>query len=76
MPPPPSESWLPSTLTKEELEDMEVHGFLPKKAISGWKCCYSPKFPSEDRTDTIIFWSFYEKGFSLPMGAFFRRLVN
>ena len=31
--------------------------------------------PTEDRTETVIFRSFYEKGFTLPMGAFFRRLL-
>ncbi|RLM54814.1 hypothetical protein C2845_PM10G11940 [Panicum miliaceum] len=51
---PPNESWVPTTLTEEELEHMEARGLLPKKAISGWKCCYVQEFPSEDRTETIV----------------------
>jgi len=29
----------------------------------------------EDRTETVVFWSFYEKGSALPTGAFFRVLL-
>ena len=29
----------------------------------------------EDRMETVIFQSFYEKGFALPAGAFFRELL-
>ncbi|RLM98146.1 hypothetical protein C2845_PM06G24010 [Panicum miliaceum] len=35
MPPPPSGSWLPPTLTEEELENMEVCGLLPEKVSLG-----------------------------------------
>ena len=31
--------------------------------------------PTEDRMETVVFRSFYEKGFALPAGAFFRRLI-
>jgi hypothetical protein len=67
---------MPSTLTEEKLEDMEACGLLPEKAISGWKGCYGLEFPSEDRTETIVFRSFYEKGFGLPAGTFFRGLLH
>jgi len=43
-------------------------GVLPEKQISGWKCCYSKEFPMEDRTEIVVFRSFYEKGFALPAG--------
>ena len=33
-------------------------------------------FPSEDTDQTVVFKSFYEKGFALPMGAFFRGLLH
>ena len=29
----------------------------------------------KDRTETVVFRSFYEKGFALPAGAFFRELL-
>jgi hypothetical protein len=55
---------------------MEARGLLLEKVISGWKCYHGQEFPSEDWTQMVIFRSFYEKGFGLPMGAFFRGLLN
>jgi hypothetical protein len=40
LPPPPSEFWVSSTLTEENLKDMEERGILSENAISGWKCCF------------------------------------
>jgi len=51
------------------------HGLLPKKAISGWNCCFGEDFPTEDQTETVVFRSFYEKGFALLARAFFRGLL-
>jgi hypothetical protein len=65
-----------STLTEEDLKDMEVRGILPEKAISEWRCCYREEFPTEDQTKMVLFWSFYEKGFGLPARAFFRWLLH
>ena len=48
---------------------------LSEKQISGWKCCFGEEFSMEDMTETVVFWSFYEKGFALPAGAFFRGLL-
>ena len=41
------------------------HGILPEKQISRCRCCYGEEFPSEDTNQTVVFKSFYEKGFSL-----------
>jgi hypothetical protein len=51
-------------------------GIVPEKQISRWCCFYGEEFPSEDTDQTVVFKSFYKKGFALPAGAFFRRLLH
>jgi hypothetical protein len=58
----PSESWAPSTLTEEDLQDIKV--------------LLGRKVPLRAPDETVVFWSFYEKGFGLPAGAFFRGLLH
>ena len=65
---------MPSTLQEANIQDMVERGILPEKQISGWRCCYKKEFPSEDRTEMVVFRSFDEKGFALPAGAFFHGL--
>jgi hypothetical protein len=55
---------------------MVERGVLPEKQISAWQCCYGEEFPSKDMDQTVMFKSFYEKGFALPTGAFFHGLLH
>ena len=51
---------MPSTLQEEDIQDL----------VELWE-----DFPTEDHLETMVFRSFYEKGFTLPAGAFFRGLL-
>ncbi|RLM69211.1 putative gypsy-type retrotransposon [Panicum miliaceum] len=65
-------AWSSSIMTDTDIEALVVKGLLPEKAISDWQSFFGEAFPLEDRTETVVFRSFYEKGFGLPSGAFFR----
>ena len=73
---PPSSLWQQCTLYGSDIQDMVDHGILPKKQISGWRCCFAEEFPSKDMTEMVVFKSFYEKGFVLPTRVFFRGLLH
>ena len=51
-------------------------GLLPEKQIFGWRCYYGEEFPLEDTNQAVVFKSFYEQGFALPVGVFFRGLLH
>ena len=63
-------------MREEDIMDMVERGILPVKQIFGWKCCYGDELPTEDRTEIVVFRSFYEKGFALLAGVFFRGLLH
>ncbi|RLN03698.1 putative gypsy-type retrotransposon RIRE2 protein [Panicum miliaceum] len=46
------------------------------EALVAQRSCFGEAFPSEDRTETVVFQSFYEKGFGLPSRAFFQGLLH
>ena len=49
---------------------MVERGILLEKQISGWQCSYGEElFPSEDTDQTVVFKSFYEKGFALLLSV-------
>ncbi|RLN09657.1 putative gypsy-type retrotransposon [Panicum miliaceum] len=74
--PTPELAWSPSTMTDADIEALVAQGLLLEKAISRWRSCFGEAFPSEDWTETVVFRSFYEKGFGLPSGAFFWGLLH
>ncbi|RLN11252.1 retrotransposon protein, putative, unclassified [Panicum miliaceum] len=63
-------------MTDADIEVLVAQGLLLEKAIFGWRSCFGEVFPSEDRTETAVFRSFYEKGFGLLSRAFFRGLLH
>ena len=73
--PNPLDSWSPSKVTESMLLDMEQRGVLPLCALLPWRSEKGEAFPTENSGETVVFTSFFERGFSLPTGSFFRGLL-
>jgi hypothetical protein len=50
-------------------------GLLRPKTEVEWRAAAGEEFPSEDVKEQVIFGSFFERGFNLPAGDFFRGLL-
>jgi hypothetical protein len=50
-------------------------GLLRLKAEVEWKAAVGEEFPTEDVNEQVIFASYFECGFKLPAGDFFRGLL-
>jgi hypothetical protein len=50
-------------------------GLLRPKVEVEWRATAGEEFPSEDVKEHVIFASFFERGFNLPAGDFFRGLL-
>jgi hypothetical protein len=50
-------------------------GLLRPKAEVEWRATAGEQFPSEDVKEQVVFSSFFECGFNLPVGDFFRGLL-
>jgi hypothetical protein len=72
----PDTMWVPLTVTKEKLLALEKHGLIGFEAAYGWKAPAGEAFPSEDDKELVVFTSYFERGFSLPVGDFFRKLLH
>jgi hypothetical protein len=48
---------------------------LRPKAEVEWRAVAGEQFPSEDVKEQVVFASFFECGFNLPVGDFFRGLL-
>jgi hypothetical protein len=50
-------------------------GLLQPKTEVEWRAAAGEEFPSEDVKEQVVFVSFFERGFNLPAGDFFRGLL-
>jgi hypothetical protein len=46
----------------------------PKEEVE-WRAAAGKQFPSEDVKEQVVFASFFERGFNLPVGDFFCGLL-
>jgi hypothetical protein len=73
--PDPQAAWSRSTMSKANIQVLVDRGLLQPKAEVEWRAAAGEQFPSEDVKEQVIFASFFERGFNLPAGDFFRGLV-
>jgi hypothetical protein len=67
--------WDPSEMTEEKIQALVDHGLLRPKAEVEWKAPTGEEFLMEDDKEHVVFASFFEHGFSVPAGDFFKGLL-
>jgi hypothetical protein len=73
--PDPQTAWVRSTMTEAKIQVLVDRGLLRSKAEVKWRAAAGEQFPSEDVKEQVVFASFFERGFNLPVGDFFRGLL-
>jgi hypothetical protein len=71
----PQVAWVQSTMTEAKIQALVDRGLLRPKAEVEWRAAAGEQFPSEDVKEQVVFASFFERGFNLPAGDFFRGLL-
>jgi hypothetical protein len=67
--------WVPSTMTEVKIQALVARRLLRPKAEVEWKAAAGEEFPTEDVKEHVVFASFFERGFNIPTGDFFRGLL-
>jgi hypothetical protein len=62
-------------MTEAKIQALVYRGLLRSKAEVEWRATAGEEFPSEDVKEQVVFTSFFERGFNLPAGDFFRGLL-
>jgi hypothetical protein len=73
--PDPQAVWVRSTMTGAKIQTLVDRGLLRPKTEVEWRAAAGEEFLSEDVKEQEIFASFFEHGFNLPAGDFFRGLL-
>jgi hypothetical protein len=71
----PRTAWFRSTMTEAKIQALVDRGVLRPKAEVEWRAAAGEEFPSEDVKEQVVFASFFERGFNLLAGDFFRGLL-
>jgi hypothetical protein len=71
----PQAVWVRSTMTEAKIQVLVDWGLLQSKTEVEWRAAIGEELPSEDVKEQVIFASFFERGFNLPAGDFFRNLL-
>jgi hypothetical protein len=62
-------------MTEAKIQALVDRGLLRSKTEVEWRGATGEEFPSEDVKKQVVFASFFERGFNLPAGDFFRSLL-
>jgi hypothetical protein len=62
-------------MTEVKIQALVDRGLLQPKAEVEWTTAAGEEFPTEDVKEQVVFVSFFERGFNLPVGDFFRGLL-
>jgi hypothetical protein len=73
--PDPLAAWVQSTTTEAKIQVLVDRGLLQPKTKVEWRAATGEEFPSEDIKEQVVFGSFFERGFNLATGDFFRSLL-
>jgi hypothetical protein len=71
----PRTVWVRTTMTEAKIQALVDRGLLWPKAEVEWKATVGEEFPTEDVKEQVVFVSYFERGFNLPVGDFFRGLL-
>jgi hypothetical protein len=73
--PNPQTMWVRSTMTDAKIQALVDRGLFRPKGEVEWKAGAGEEFPTEDVKEQVVFASFFERSFNLPVGDFFRSLL-
>jgi hypothetical protein len=73
--PDPQTVWVRLTMTEAKIQALVDRGLLRLKAEVEWRAAAGEQFPREDAREQVVFTSFFERGFNLLVGDFFRGLL-
>jgi hypothetical protein len=73
--PDPQAAWVRSTVTEAKIQALVDRDLLRPKTEVEWRAAAGEEFPSEDVKEEVVFGSFFEHDFNLPVGDFFRGLL-
>jgi hypothetical protein len=65
--PDPQAAWVRSTMTEARIQVLVDRGLLRPKTEVEWRAATGEEFPSEDITEQVVFGSFFERGFNVPV---------
>jgi hypothetical protein len=71
----PQAVWVRSKMTEAKIQALVNRGLLRPKVEVEWRAAAGEQFPTGDVKEQVIFASFFEHGFNLPVGDFFRGLL-